>query len=143
MDYKKMSKKSTVAMILVTIFLGVGAVTIGASLYTDRNANSINTEKLEAYAEENRISSEMQEQLQEFPQTAYVDAPVCIIRAGAGEEFDIVGLLAEGEELIILEVTEGKNDQTWYRIDKEALTEDMDVSSVEDCYIRSDLVVNN
>ena len=143
MDYKKMSKKLTVAMILVTIFLGVGAVTIGAYLYTDRNANSMNTEKLEAYAEENRISSEMQEQLQKFPQTAYVDAPVCRIRAGAGEEFDVVGLLAEGEELIILEAAEGEDDQTWYRIDKESLTEDMDVSSVEDCYIRSDLVVNN
>lgn len=85
MDYKKMSKKSTVAMILVTIFLGVGA----------------------------------------------------------GEEFDVVGLLAEGEKLIILEAAEGKDDQLWYRIDKESLTEDMDVSSVEECYIRSDLVLNN
>lgn len=143
MDYKKMSKKSTVAMILVTIFLGVGAVTIGAYLHTNRNADSMNTEKLEAYAEESRISSDIQEQLQEFPQTAYVDAPVCRIRASAGEEFDVVGLLAEGEELIILEEAEGKDNQTWYRIDKESLTEDMDVSSVEDCFIRSDLVVNN
>lgn len=143
MDYKKMSKKSTVAMILVTIFLGVGAVTIGAYSYTDRNADGTNTEKLGAYAEENWISSEMQEQLLEFPQTVYVGDRVCRIRAGAGEEFDVVGLLAEGEELIILEAAEGKDDQMWYRIDKESLTEDMDVSSVEDCYIRSDLVLNN
>ncbi|MBD5449639.1 MAG: peptidase, M56 family protein [Lachnospiraceae bacterium] len=143
MDYKRMSKKSTIAMILVTIFLGVGAVMIGAYLYTDRNADSINAEKLEAYAEENRISSDMQEQLPEFPQTVYVGDRVCRIRAGAGEEFDVVGLLAEGEELIILEAAEGKDDQMWYRIDKESLTEDMDVSSVEDCYIRSDLVLDN
>ena len=143
MDYKKMSKKATVAMILVTIFLGVGAVTIGAYLYTDRNAEGTNAESVEAYAEENQISSDLQAQLQEFPKTAHVDAPVCRIRVGAGEEFEVVGLLAEGEELIILEAAEGEDDQTWYRIDKESLTEDMDVLSVEDCYIRSDLVVNN
>ena len=143
MDYKKMSKKATVAMILVTIFLGVGAVTIGAYLYTDRNAEGTNAEGVEAYAEENQISFDLQAQLQEFPKTAYVDAPVCRIRVGAGEEFEVVGLLAEGDELIILEAAEGEDDQTWYRIDKESLTGDMDVLSVEDCYIRSDLVVNN
>ena len=143
MDYKKMSKKSTVAMILLTIFLGVGAVMSGAYLHINRNADSLNTEELEAYAAEDQISSDAQEQLQEFPRLVYVGAHVSRIRAGAGEEFDVVGLLAEGEELTILEAAEGEDDQTWYRIDKESLTEDMDVSSVEDYYIRSDLVVVN
>ncbi|MBD5475375.1 MAG: peptidase, M56 family protein [Lachnospiraceae bacterium] len=143
MDFKKMSKKSTVAMILVTIFLGVGAVTIGAYLHTNRNADSMNTEKLEAYAAEDQISSDAQEQLQEFPRLVSVGAHVSRIRAGAGEEFDVVGLLSEGEKLIVLEAAEGKDDQTWYRIDKESLSEDMEVSSVEDYYIRSDLVVVN
>lgn len=143
MDYKKMSKKSTVAMILVTIFLGVGAVMIGAYLHTDRNTDSTNTAKLDAYATESQISSGVQGQLQEFPRSVHVGDHVSRIRAGAGEEFDVVGLLAEGEKLIVLEAAEGKDDQTWYRIDKESLSEDMDVSSVEDCYIRSDLVVNN
>lgn len=147
MDYKKMSKKSTIAMVLVTIVLVVGAVTIGAYLYTDSNednmAGGTNMGKPEAYAEENQISSDIQEQLQEFPKTMYVGDHVSRIRAGAGEEFDVIGLLAEGEEVIILETAEGKDDQMWYRIDKESLTEDMDVSSVEDCYIRSDLVLKN
>ncbi|MBD5524434.1 MAG: peptidase, M56 family protein [Lachnospiraceae bacterium] len=143
MDYKKMSKKSTVAMILLTIFLGVGAVMIGAYLHINRNADSLNTEELEAYAAEDQISPDAQEQLQEFPRLVYVGAHVSRIRAGAGEEFDVVGLLSEGEKLIVLEAAEGEDDQTWYRIDKESLTEDMDVSSVEDYYIRSDLVVVN
>lgn len=147
MDYKKMSKKSTIAMMLVTIVLVVGAVTIGAYLYTDRNednmAGGTNMGKPEAYAEENQISSDIQEQVQEFPKTMYVGAQVSRIRAGAGEEFDVIGLLAEGEEVIILEAAEGEDDQMWYRIDKESLTEDMDVSSVEECYIRSDLVLKN
>lgn len=147
MDYKKMSKQSTIAMMLVTIVLVVGAVTIGAYLYTDSNednmAGGTDMGKSEAYAEENQISSDIQEQMQEFPKTMYVGDHVSRIRAGAGEEFDVIGLLAEGEEVIILEAAEGKDDQMWYRIDKESLMENMDVSSVEECYIRSDLVLKN
>lgn len=125
MDYKNMSRKSKVVMSFVTVVLAASAVTIGAYWYTDRNSNL----------------SDAQEQLQEFPQTMYVGVKVCKIRAGAGEEFDVVGLLGEGDKLIALQETEGKNNQNWYRIDKGSLPEGLDVSSAEECYIRSDLLL--
>lgn len=73
-----------------------------------------------------------------FPQTMYVNVNVCKVRAGAGEEFDAVGLLAAEEQVTALEEVKGKNGQTWYRIDEEVLAENGE--AVDECFIRSDLL---
>lgn len=79
----------------------------------------------------------------EYPQTMHVtEGNVCRIRAGAGETFDVVGLIAEEDEVVALEMAKGENDRTWYRIDKSSLPDDMDISA-DECYIRSDLLVKN
>lgn len=74
-----------------------------------------------------------------FPRTMVVKNRVCKIREGAGVEFKVVGLVAEGEELTVLGVEEESNGQLWYRLDKESLEEKPD-PSVEACYIRADLL---
>ena len=74
-----------------------------------------------------------------YPRTMYVNCLVCKVRDGAGEEFKIVGLMAEEEEVTVLEMIEGSGGRSWYKIDKESLPEDMDISA-EECYIRSDLL---
>lgn len=76
---------------------------------------------------------------EEYPRVMYVDCLVCKVRAGAGEEFAIAGLAAEGEEVIALEMVKGSGERNWYRVDKESLPEDMDISA-EECYIRADLL---
>lgn len=74
-----------------------------------------------------------------FPRTMVVKNHVCKIRDGAGVEFKVVGLVAEGEELTVLGSEEDSNGQLWYRLDKESLEEKPD-PSVEVCYIRADLL---
>lgn len=73
------------------------------------------------------------------PQTMYVNANVCKIRAGAGENFNTVGLLAKETPVIVLDKAAGKDTQTWYRIDKASLPAELEID-VEECYIRSDLL---
>lgn len=86
------------------------------------------------------LFGDMGEELtEEYPQTMYVNVQVCKVREGAGEEFTVVGLIAEEEEVTVLEMVEGSGERNWYRIDKESLPEDMEVSA-EECYIRSDLL---
>lgn len=86
------------------------------------------------------LFGDMGEELtEEYPRTMYVNVQVCKVREGAGEEFTVVGLIAEEEEVTVLEMVEGSGGRNWYRIDKESLPEDMEVSA-EDCYIRSDLL---
>lgn len=86
------------------------------------------------------LFGDMGEELtEEDPRTMCVDTRVCKVRAGAGEEFAVVGLLLEEEEITVLEMVEGSGERNWYRIDKESLPEDMEVSA-EECYIRSDLL---
>lgn len=69
----------------------------------------------------------------------YVNCLVCKVREGAGEEFKIVGMMAEEEEVTVLGITEGSGNRYWYKIDKNSLPEDMDIAA-EECYIRSDLL---
>lgn len=76
---------------------------------------------------------------EDFPRTMIVKDHVCKIRDGAGVEFKVVGLVAEGEELTVLGSEEDSNGQLWYRLDKESLEEKPD-PSVEACYIRADLL---
>lgn len=86
------------------------------------------------------LFGDMGEELtEEYPRTMYVNVQVCKVREGAGEEFTVVGLIAEEEEVTVLEMVEGSGERNWYRIDKESLPEDMEVSA-EECYIRSDLL---
>ena len=79
------------------------------------------------------------EESKTYPRTMYVNCLVCKVREGAGEEFKVVGLMAEEEEVTVLDLVEGSGGRSWYRIDKESLPEDMDISA-EECYIRSDLL---
>lgn len=76
---------------------------------------------------------------EDFPRTMIVKDHVCKIREGAGVEFKVVGLVAEGEELTVLGSEEDSNGQLWYRLDQEFLEEKPD-PSVETCYIRADLL---
>lgn len=76
---------------------------------------------------------------EDFPRTMIVKDHVCKIRDGAGVEFKVVGLVAEGEELTVLGSKEDSNGQLWYRLDQESLEEKPD-PSVEACYIRADLL---
>ncbi len=76
---------------------------------------------------------------EDFPRTMIVKDRVCRIRDGAGVEFKVVGLVAEGEELTVLGSKEDSNGQLWYRLDQESLEEKPD-PSVEACYIRADLL---
>lgn len=74
-----------------------------------------------------------------FPQEMYVCENVCKIRAGAGKSFEVVGLLAKEEMVTVLNLVEGEDGQTWYKLDKDSLPADMDIEA-EECYIRSDLL---
>lgn len=88
------------------------------------------------------LFGDMGEELtEEYPRIMYVNANVlvCNVRAGAGEEYAVVGMLSQEEEVTVLEMVEGSGERNWYRIDKESLPEDMGIST-EECYIRSDLL---
>lgn len=78
----------------------------------------------------------------DFPQTMYVAENICKIRAGAGQEYEVVGLLAKGESVVAWEMKEAKDGQTWYKLDTASLAEELDLAGKE-CYIRSDLLVLN
>lgn len=69
----------------------------------------------------------------------HVSADVCKIRDGAGEEFGTIGLLAKQAQVIVVDGATDRNGQTWYRIDKASLPEELNISA-EACYIRSDLL---
>lgn len=73
-----------------------------------------------------------------FPRKMVVSMPVCRIRAGAGEDSPVVGLLGEGETVTVLGKKEG-GGRMWYLLDKESLAEKPD-EGVKACYIRADLL---
>lgn len=73
-----------------------------------------------------------------FPRKMVVSMPVCRIRAGAGEDSPVVGLLGEGETVTVLGKKEG-GGRMWYLLDKESLAEKPD-DAVKECYIREDLL---
>lgn len=82
---------------------------------------------------------EEKEEAKTYPRTMYVNCLVCKVREGAGEEYKIVGMMAEEEAVTVLGITEGSGNRYWYKIDKNSLPEDMDIAA-EECYIRSDLL---
>lgn len=73
-----------------------------------------------------------------YPREMVVSMPVCRIREGAGEAFQVIGLLGEGEVVTVLGKKEGADGRLWYLLDQEALSEQP--PSVEECYIRADLL---
>lgn len=114
---------------------------IGAAYMTEAEVTKLfgdmnEEDASEGEAEKKKADNESEEA---FPRTMIVKDRVCKIRDGAGVEFKVVGLVAEGEELTVLGGEEGSNGQLWYRLDKESLEEKPD-SSVESCYIRADLL---
>lgn len=117
---------------------------IGAAYMTEAEVTKLfgdmnEEDASEGEAEKKKADNESEEA---FPRTMIVKDRVCKIRDGAGVEFKVVGLVAEGEELTVLGAEEGSNGQLWYRLDKESLEEKPD-SSVESCYIRADLLRMN
>lgn len=88
---------------------------------------------------EEDVNTQTDEAAETFPQEMTVAMPVCRIREGAGEGELVVGLIGEGETVIVLDKTEEKNGQIWYLLDKDSLSEQPD-DSVKDCYIRADLL---
>lgn len=74
-----------------------------------------------------------------FPREMVVNMPVCRIRAGAGEGFPVVNLIAEGEKVTVLGKKEGSSGILWYLLDQESLSEKPDPET-EACYIRADLL---
>lgn len=78
----------------------------------------------------------------EFPRKMTVCMPVCRIREGAGEEFQVVGLLGEGETVNVLGKKEAADGQMWYLLDRESLPQKID-ASVKVCYVRGDLLEVN
>lgn len=88
---------------------------------------------------EEDVNTQTDEAAETFPKEMTVAMPVCRIREGAGEGELVVGLIGEGETVIVLDKTEEKNGQIWYLLDKDSLSEQPD-DSVKDCYIRADLL---
>lgn len=79
---------------------------------------------------------------EDFPREMTVSMPVCRIREGAGEEFQVIGLLGEGEVVTVLGKKEGADGRLWYLLDQESLAE-QPYPSVEECYIRADLLISH
>lgn len=82
---------------------------------------------------------EDEQENEDFPREMVVSMPVCRIREGAGEEFQVIGLLGEGEVVTVLGKKEGIDGRMWYLLDQESLPEAPD-PAVEACYIRADLL---
>lgn len=76
-----------------------------------------------------------------YPQTMRVAVMGCKVRNGAGTEYDLVGWLTQDETVIVLGVAEDNNNQTWYKIDKKCIADSPETVYVEECYVRSDLLV--
>lgn len=75
----------------------------------------------------------------EFPRKMTVAMPVCRIREGVGADSLVVGLLGEGETVTVLGKKEDADGRMWYLLDQESLPEKSELS-VEECYIRGDLL---
>ncbi len=82
---------------------------------------------------------EDEQENEDFPREMVVSMPVCRIREGAGEAFQVIGLLGEGEVVTVLEKKEGADGRLWYLLGQESLPESPE-PSVEECYIRADLL---
>ena len=88
------------------------------------------------------LSRNQSQGTKDFPQTLQVAPKACIIRNGAGQEYDCVGWLSEYDEVIALDLVEDGNGRTWYKIDVKSLTADS-IISADEYYIRSDLLMVN
>lgn len=83
---------------------------------------------------------DMQEQEAEgFPCEMVVAKPVCNVREGAGVEFKVVCMLAEGDIVNVLGKKEDSDGRLWYLLTKEPPA-DQPNASVKTGYIRADLL---
>lgn len=120
----------------VKILRGEDGKIVGAAYMTEAEV----TELLgDIYGEDLDKEKTDEEVRKEFPRTMVVKNRVCKIREGAGVEYSVVGLAAEGEKLTVLGSEEGSNGQLWYRLDRDSFGEKLD-DSVKTCYIRADLL---
>lgn len=120
----------------VKILRGEDGKIVGAAYMTEAEV----TELLgDMYGEDLDKEKTDEEVMKDFPRTMVVKDRVCKIREGAGVEYSVVGLVAEGEKLTVLGSEEGSNGQLWYRLDRESFGEKLD-DSVKTCYIRADLL---
>lgn len=86
------------------------------------------------------VTEEDEQENEDFPREMVVSMPVCRIREGAGEAFQVIGLLGEGEVVTVLGKKEGSDGRLWYLLDQESLLEPPE-PSVEACYMRADLLI--
>lgn len=91
-------------------------------------------------AEVEELFGDMQEQeAEEFPREMVVTKPVCNVREGAGEEFKVVCMLAEGQIVNVLGKKEDSVGRMWYLLVKEPQAGQPN-TAVKTGYIRADLV---
>lgn len=91
-------------------------------------------------AEVEELFGDMQEQeAEEFPREMVVTKPVCNVREGAGEEFKVVCMLAEGDIVNVLGKKEDSVGQMWYLLVKEPQAGQPN-TAVKTGYIRADLL---
>ncbi len=91
-------------------------------------------------AEEEELFGDMQEQeAEEFPREMVVTKPVCNVREGAGEEFKVVCMLAEGQIVNVLGKKEDSVGRMWYLLVKEPQAGQPN-TAVKTGYIRADLL---
>lgn len=80
-----------------------------------------------------------EEEAEEFPREMVVAKPVCNVREGAGVDFKIICMLAEGDIVNVLGKKEDSDGRLWYLLAKEPPA-DQPNASVKTGYIRADLL---
>ena len=80
-----------------------------------------------------------EEEPEVISQEMVVTMPACNIREGAGEEYQVVGIIGKGEQVTVLGKVKGTGGKLWYLLDQESLPQPPD-PLVEACYIRGDLL---
>lgn len=80
-----------------------------------------------------------EEEPEVISQEMVVIMPACNIREGAGEEYQVVGIIGKGEQVTVLGKVKGTGGKLWYLLDQESLPQPPD-PLVEACYIRGDLL---
>ncbi len=110
----------------------------GVTYMTEAEVEELFEDKYEEGEKDSEAEADELEN-EDFPRKMIVSMPVCRIREGAGEEFPVIGLLGEGENVTVLGKKEGIDGRMWYLLDQESLPGQLD-PSVKECYIRADLL---
>lgn len=78
----------------------------------------------------------------ELNQVMYVNTNSTRIRSGPGESYDVESLLAKGESVVVTEAAYDSDENSWYKIDPESLSDDIELSG-ENYYILASLLTDN